>query len=163
MAIENLVGMTLTHKTLGELEITGIDVDYSDISIAKVSARLSDRVAKFQIISLLDFFIDIPEDIKADILDIIQHKKELQQKISASKQSNITEYYNKNEFGDVLTVEDWENSKQFITEFWWSSQNIPTPAVCDGKKVYISAKAVCVDMGINTSFYSDIYMQYVME
>lgn len=154
MTIEDLVGMTLTHKSFGEVPIVGIDINYSDVSSAKVVAQLPDREAKFLASTLNQFFTDVPQEIVEDTAKTSYHIDAM----TDTPKEVLLDFCKYDEFGNKLTKEDWERSKKFVTEFWWSSNRIPTPVVCDDRKVYISAKAVCQDMCINTSFYSNIYM-----
>ena len=158
MTIENLSGMELTHKTFGKVKVIGVEIDYSNMSSAKIVVKLPEREAKFQVISLDEFFIDVPDDVKFDIENIKSSAPKLQSKYinNISEEKNIS-CYQFDEYGHKLSEQDWENSKQYVTDFWWSSNGTPAPVMCDEHKVYISAKALCEDVGVNKSFYDEVY------
>lgn len=153
MVIEDLKGMELTHKTLGKGTVTDIIIDYSDMANAIIELDLGTRKAKFKAVNMLDFFTDIPEELKPDILALTRLK--VTSEVHEDKPK--LKFVNEDEFGNELTKADWERSKKFVVSIWWSTNALPSPVVASNKKVYISAKAACYAIGIPVRNYEYIY------
>lgn len=153
MVIEDLKGMELTHKKYGEVKVTDVIIDYSDMSSAIIEVDLGERKAKFKAVTMLNFFTDIPEELKPDILALAKPK--VGQLLTEEKPN--MKFINEDEFGNELTKNDWERSKKFVVSIWWSANELPSPVVASNKKVYISAKAACYAMGIPVRNYEYIY------
>lgn len=157
MIIEELVGKKLTHFKYGEGEVIDVEIDYSNITSAKVVLKFENQVKKF-LVSSLDgkFFIDVPEDLIDDLNEIKKLNEKNIDEQALSKTKNL-DFCEEDEAGNKLQICDWEISKRFVTNFWWSFSKIPSPVVKDNKKVYISAKAACIDNGLPENGYSVIY------
>lgn len=139
MKATDLVGMTLYHNVFGDCAVLSVEDD-------RMKIQLRDRVAFFSIDSLNKFFKDAPT------IDVCENEAiEIPQPVTSKEV--LMDYCSMDDNGKELSVEDWENSKAFILDFWWQVNRTPTPVVSDNKKVYISAASACSDLGI--SKYSD--------
>ena len=152
MVIEDLKGTELTHKKFGKVKITDVIIDYSNMASAYIEVDLDDRKAKFKVATMLNFFIDVPEELKPEILSLSESKA-----TEPIKDLKLMKFENEDEFGNELTKEDWQRSKKFVVSIWWSTNKLPSPVVASNEKVYISAKAACHAIGIPTRNYEHIY------
>lgn len=158
MTIEELVGTTLTHNVFGDVVITGVDIDYTDLSKAKLIANVHNKNIKFKVDTIYDYFSNIPEEVQNDIDEVVNLSKQKHKPIEyVEKPKPVLDAYNYDEHNNELTIENWKNVITSVTTFWWADGMMPIPLVMDEKILYISAKAACVALGIRLEDYSNIY------
>lgn len=158
MVVEELIGKEITHKTFGLGTVVDVAIDYTNLPSSKIKVEFENKTAKFLVYFLNKVFLDLPEDLMEDILRFSpnDNNRTSISKIPKKKLKPVTAY-EKDENDNILTRQDWELCKRFITSFWWTVNKLPSPVVKNDKKVYITAKAACEDMGVSQSAYSSIY------
>ena len=153
MRIEDMLGHTITHKKYGEMLITDIDIDNESLNNSKFSATVNGEKKTFFVDTIRKFFVDVPNDL--DISEFITKKSIT--KLGNIKESKPLTIYNFNRTGEELTLLDWKYSKNYVADFWFYTNDFPSPVVLDNKTLYIDAQSVCKHLGMSDYFVTSIY------
>ena len=148
MDFTKLIGLELFHNIYGRLKVTNVEVNPYDIADTKVITEGKDdlQIRKFYVKTLNKYFIGLPE-IAIDLIKGVKTSQATKppKHIKVNRKKNELSYYNFDEYGKELTVEDLEHSKDFVISFHYSNTNqkYNIPIVMDDSKLFINVITAC--------------------